>query len=180
MKRLFLFIFIISLSLNYFAQAQCRVRLVAPDANEWIENNQERIKTMTRTEWQALDEGYKWPVFKSLSPEKKHDFFRLKIEQVRDNFEWNKEEQAHINLLHKFFINNPDLYNEEDEGKKSASEKFILEWIRKAREEIKWSKKLTYGITTELDDLLDKEGNVRTTSKSNFTFKELDIEKKSK
>lgn len=86
-------------------------------ANEWIENNQERIKTMTRTEWQALDEGYKWPVFKSLSPEKKHDFFRLKIEQVRDNFEWNKEEQAHINLLHKFFINNPDLYNEEDEEK---------------------------------------------------------------
>ena len=119
MKRIIFCIVVNILSLSAFAQTQsCRV--VAPDAKEWIENNREKIAKMTRQEWQELEEGYKWMVFIELSAKQKHDFFRLKIEQVRDSFEWNKEEKEHIDILYQLFIDNPDMYSEKRDEKKFA------------------------------------------------------------
>lgn len=174
MKKFFVLLAISILSFNFTAHAQCRI--VAPDAKEWIENNQEIIKKMTRAEWQELEEGYKWSVFGALSPEQQHDFFRLKIEQVRGSFEWNEAEMKHINLLHTFFVDNPDLYHEEDKEARAANEKFVEDWASHAMKDLKWSQKLLRGIVMEADDLLDKEGNVRVTSKEGLNFKELNIE----
>ena len=150
--------------LIYFAQAQAQCRVVSPDAEEWINNNREKIAKMTRPEWQELEEGYKWIVFGELSAKQKHDFFRLKIEQVRDSFEWNKEEKEHLDKLHQLFIDNPDLYSEERDEKKLAEiEESLNKWATDAMEKLNWTPQLIRGIAMEADDLLDKAGNVRVT-----------------
>jgi hypothetical protein len=147
-------------------QAQEFCHLVAPDAKEWIANNQEKIAKMTHPEWQELEEGYKWLVFTELSAEQKYNFFKLKIEKVRDNFEWNKEEREHIDKLYQLFIDNPDMYNEKRDEKRGAEiNDFLNKWAVQAVEELKWTPKLLNGIAMTPADLLDKEGNVRVTSK---------------
>ena len=151
---------------GYLAQAQCR--FIAPDAEEWIENNREKIAKMTRPEWQELGEGYKWRVFIELSAKQKHDLFRLKIKQVRDCFEWNKEEAEHIEKLYQLFVDNPDMYSEERDEKKEAEIQEITEkWVTHAMEELKWTIELIQGIVLTPEDLLDKSGKVRMTESTN-------------
>ena len=163
------------ISLNLFAQTQsCRV--VAPDAEEWIENNREKIAKMTRSEWQELEEGYKWKVFIELSAKQKHDFFRLKIKQVGDSFEWSREEKEHIDKLYQFFIDNPDMYSEKrDEKRVTEMNEFLGKWVADAMEELKWTPQLIQGIVMECEDLLDKAGNVRITSE--IEIKIIDVNK---
>jgi len=164
------------LCLSCLAQAQAQCRVVDPNAKEWIENNREKIAEMTRTEWQELEEGYKWIVFTELSAKQAHDFFRLKIEQVRDSFEWNTEEKAHIDKLYQFFMDNPDLYSKErDDETLAGITEFTEKWVAQAMENLKWTPQLLQGIVMTCEDLLDKKGNVRVTSKIGIEIKELDL-----
>ena len=166
MKRIIFCVVLNLLSFSYFAQAQsCRV--VAPDADEWIENNREKISKMTRPEWQELEEGYKWRVFIELSAKQKHDFWRLKIEQVRDSLEWNKEEKEHLDSIYQLFIGNPDMYSEKRDEKKFAEiDEFLKKWVADAMEKLKWTPQLIQGMLMDCEDLLDKTGNLRTTVSS--------------
>ena len=174
--RIIFCIVVIFLYLSYVAQAQSGCRFVAPDAEEWIENNREKIAKMTRPEWQELEEGYKWIVFTKLSAKQQYDFFRLKIEQVRDGFEWNEEEKEHIDRLYQFFIDNPDLYGEERDDREE-DQKFLQNWVAQAMEKLKWTPALIAGIGMDCEDLLDKEGNVRVTAKfDNIDRIKLDVE----
>lgn len=153
--------------IGHFAKAQCRV--IAPDAEEWIGKNKEKIAKMNRAEWQKLEEGYKWIVFMELSPKQAHDFYIQKIEQVRDDFEWTETEKEHIEKLNRLFMDNPDMYSKEKDEKKDAEiKKFLDEWVKQAMEKLKWTPKLIQGIAMTCEDLLDKEGNVRVTSKVKF------------
>jgi len=173
MKKIIICIAINFLCLSYLSQAQAQCRYVAPDADEWIENNREKIAKMTRPEWQKLEEGYKWRVFLELSAKQKHDFFKLKIEQVRDSLKWSKEEKEHIDKLYQFFIDNPDMYSEKRDEKTIAPiDDFLKKWVEQAKENFKWTPKLIGGMLMECDDLLDKEGNVRVTSKIDVKEKE--------
>jgi len=169
-------IFYIALFLcsSVLIQAQCLIRIVAPDAEDWIENNREKIAKMTRPEWQELGEGYKWRVFIELSAQQKHDFFRLKIAQVRDSLEWNKEEKEHIEKIYQLFLDNPDMYSEERDEKKFAEiNEFLNKWVADAMEKLKWSPQLIQGMVMDCEDLLDKEGTLRVTTTLNI--KKIDL-----
>jgi hypothetical protein len=170
MKKIIFCVAVNFLCLGYFVQVQAQCRVIAPDAKEWIENNREKIAKMTRAEWQELEEGYKWIIFATaLSAEQRHNFFKLKIEQVRDSFEWSKEEREHIDKIYQLFIDNPDMYSEERDEKKSAEiAEFTEKWAMQAIEKLNWTPKLIQGIAMDCGDLLDKEGNVRVTSKIEF------------
>ena len=173
MKKNIFCIAFIFLYLSLSAQAQCRV--IAPDAKEWAEKNQEKLAKMTRTEWLALEAGYRNSgfVWMALSPKQRHDFYRLKIEQVRDSFEWNKEEKEHLDKLYQYFIAHPDLYCEEWNEKNGAeAAEFTNKWATDAMEKLEWTPKLIQGMFMEHEDLLDKEGNVRATS--TIEFKQLE------
>jgi len=164
MKNLFICIAVCFLSLNHSAFAQCRT--IAPDAVEWIENNKEKIAKMTRAEWLKLGEGYKWIVFTKLSPEQKHDFFELKIEQVKNDFVWNEAEKKHLEKLQLFFANHPDLYDETKRTENNSEiDNFLKEWTSYAVTNLKWKPKLMQGMIGSCNDLLDKEGNLKVTAK---------------
>ena len=172
MRKIVFCFLVCLLGLGQQAHSQCRV--VAPDAKEWIESNREKIAKMTRAEWNELDEGYKWIVFSELSAKQKHNFFQLKIEQVKDDFEWNEAEKKHIDKLLQLFKDNPDLYSEEKRPENSPEiETFIENWVSYAKDTLKWSPKLLQGMVASCNDLLDKEGNIKVTSK--IETKPLDI-----
>lgn len=148
------------------ASAQCPQRYEAPDAKEWVEKNRNLIDTLTRAGWQELDEGYKWAVLEELSPEQKHDFFVEKWQQVLTCFEWSRKEKRHLNKMYRWLLKHPNLYGEErsDEDEKKMG-RFTDEWMMYGFYEFGWSKKLMYGMGFTPSDLLDKEGNYRTTAK---------------
>ena len=162
MRKIIFCIVINCLCLSYSAQAQWCDFEQAPDAKEWVENNRDKIAEMNRSEYQKLDEGYKFATSLALSPKQKHDFFRQKIEQVRDNFEWNKEEKEHLDRMYQFFIDNPDMYSEieRDDKKDAEMQEFTRKWVTDAMENLNWTCELVQGITFHIEDLLDKEGNV--------------------
>ena len=167
MKRIIFCIALNLFSLSYFAQAQSRCRVISPDADEWVGNNREKITKMTRPEWQELEDGYKWRVFIELSAKQKHDFFRLKMKQVIDSLEWNKEEKEHLDNLYQLFVDNPDMYNENKDEKKFAEiNEFLKKWVTDAMEKLQWTPQLIQGMLNECEDLLDKTGNVRVTVSS--------------
>ena len=168
MKKIILCITISLLCFGNSAQAQCR--LISPGSREWAENNREKIRKMTREEFHQLEEGYKWYAGFQLSPKQLHNFFREKIEQVRDSFEWSKVEMEHLDKLYQRFISNPDSHNFEHHCEKEAEgfTNFLEEWVKYAMAEFKWSYRLIMGMLYTHADLLDKEGNVRVTSAINF------------
>ena len=179
MKKIIFCITVSFLCLSHSAQAQCRV--LDPNVTEWAKKNREKLDTMTRIEWQELEEDYRWAAWFVLSPKQSHKFFKQKLEQVRDSFEWSKEEKEHINKFVQFVINNPDLHYDESSRNLTRNEiaMFQDEWIRFAREKLNWSINLVFGVIGLPADLLDKEGNIKTVPNVEVTpkmnFQKLDL-----
>jgi hypothetical protein len=173
MKKTIFCVAVNLLCLGYFVQVQAQCRVIAPDAKEWIENNREKIAKMTRAEWQELEEGYKWIVTHEFSSKQMHDLFRLKLEQVRDSFEWSKEERVHIDKIYQFYIDNPDMYSRESDEERVEAQDFLEKWVAQAMGDLKWTPNLIHGMLMTPADLLDKEGNVRVTSKIEFEILKL-------
>lgn len=140
--------------------AQCRY--VAPDADEWVEKNRSMLDTLTRAGWLDLDEGYKWYVFSELNPKQQFELWKGKLEQVMNDFEWNEEEMNHLKKIYDWFLEHPDLYEEKSEEQRDKDNEYMEEWAMYALNELKWPKKLIAAISMSCNDLLDKEGNLKT------------------
>ena len=138
---------------------------IAPDADEWAEKNQCLLDTLTRAGWQELDEGYKQSALWELRPEQMYGFWIEKFQQVMSDFEWNDKEVEHLEKMHAWLLGHPDMYKEKTEEEQKEIDRFTDEWMLYAMNELNWSKKLIYGIGFTPSDLLDKEGNYKTTTK---------------
>ena len=166
MKKIIFCITVSLLCFSYPVQAQYHG--VTPEIKAWAEKNRDWIAAMTRSEWQELYEDCKGFVLFSLSPQKIHEFYVQKTEQVRDSFEWSKAEREHIDRLWQYLTDNPDLYSPGRDEKKMAEYKdFLKKWSKQAREKLGWTDRLIRGIAYNCSDLLDKKGNVLVTETSN-------------
>ena len=144
--------------------AQCRY--VAPDADEWVEKNRSMLDTLTRAGWLDLDEGYKQAAVFEFTPEQITDLWIGKINQVLSDFKWTRAERKHIERMRTWFLEHPNTYS--DKKTKEEQDKtirFIEDWTSYAKTKLGWTDKLIFGIAVSCNDLLDKEGNLKTTAK---------------
>ena len=91
---------------------------IAPDADEWAEKNQCLLDTLTRAGWQELDEGYKQSALRELRPEQMYGFWIEKFQQVMSDFKWNDKEVEHLEKMHAWLLEHPDMYKEKTEEDK--------------------------------------------------------------
>ncbi len=120
---------------------------------------------MTRSEWEALDDEYKIPVFRAFSQEQRVFFWREKIKKVINGYEWNKEESNHLVGLLEFINNNEDIFDFSRKYSDEQIEKievFSYKWIEYALNELGWDLPLIKSIVASGDDidLNSEKGNI--------------------
>ena len=100
MGRCFSFLLVIILSL-----VSCNKNEVIyscnSEVNDWVNKNLYGISTMTRSEWKALDNEYKIPVFRAFSQEQRILFWKEKIKRnvERDLRQWNQLQSLGWNVI---------------------------------------------------------------------------------
>lgn len=132
-----------------------------PTEDEWVHDNLDEIRCMTRAQWNNLDENLKMPVFVAFSSEQR---YQLWIGKLNDAIalDWSESEKAHIQEIIDFINENPDCFEEGglNEDMEDKLELFDYQWTTFAKEEFGWDSKVIYGIIYTPNSLLDKEGNI--------------------
>lgn len=136
-----------------------------PTEDEWVHDNLDEIRSMTRTHWEGLAENLKRPVLAAFTPEQRVCFWSEKFENAL-LLDWNDAEKEHIDAVIKYITLNPEIFQGfkylSDE-KKDEFEIFFYSWREKASNEFGWSQELIASMIQSPNTLLDKNGTVATT-----------------
>ena len=130
--------------------------------NEWVKRHLSEIRTMSRAEWNYVDEGLKIPVYRAFTHQQRLDFWVSKFTDVL-SLDWSDAEKQHISSLLetiKEHTNYLDGYENLSEAEKDEFDLFFYKWIEKSKEEFQWSKELIQGMIASGNTLLDKKGNL--------------------
>ena len=153
MGRCFSFLLVIILSL-----VSCNKNEVIyscnSEVNDWVNKNLYGISTMTRSEWKALDNEYKIPVFRAFSQEQRILFWKEKINDIINDYEWKEEEYNHLIELLEFINNNEDIFDFSKDFSDEQIEKievFSYKWVEKALNELEWNLPLIKSIIASGD-----------------------------
>ena len=147
-----------------------------PEINLWTKSNMNIIKTMTRSSLLKIDnDDRQRSVFSALSSTQKHDLWVEKINEVM-KLDWNQAEMEHLGALITMINNNSDWFDADlttNEVKKDEFDLLTYQWIDYAKENLKWSDKLIYGIVRTPKKLMNKEGDIlqRATSSTASSVK---------
>lgn len=129
--------------------------------NEWAKENLDNIRTMTRKQWNNLDEDRKRAAYVAFTPEQKIALWNDKIEQVL-TLDWSEEERKHIIKVSAFINSHHDLFHKEKitEALENELESFANKWKEEAVKDFGWNERLVYSIIASPNNLLDKDGNI--------------------
>lgn len=127
-------------------------------ANEWVKQNLKEVQVMTRSSWLELTEkeSVKRAAYVALKPHKKQEFWENKILEVINDFNWNEKEHKHLKVLFEY-LKQTDMFKENEVS--DELELFIYKWNEYAIHELKWTRKLIYGITANGNRLVNKNGD---------------------
>lgn len=131
--------------------------------NNWIKENLKEVRTMTRSEWQNLDENVKRGCFVAFTQQQKIDFWKDKFNEAL-TLEWTNEEAEHIKAVYRFVDEHPEYFDfstERTDEEIEVLELFVYEWTKKAEQQFQWSKKTIAGLIATGNRLLDKNGTIR-------------------
>lgn len=134
-----------------------------PVVNKWTKSNLETIHSMTRSSLLRMaDESYQKSALAAFTPEQKINVWLEKFTESL-NFDWTEAEREHIQRLITMIDTNRDWYDSdlnENEEKLNRYDLATYEWTDYARETLKWSNKLIYGIAYTPLPLKDKSGEL--------------------
>lgn len=128
--------------------------------DEWVHDNLDEIRCMTRTQWESLAENLKRPALAAFTPEQRVIFWIKKFEDVL-LLDWNEAEKEHIKSVISYISQNPEIfqgYKNLSDEKKDKFEIFFYRWKERAVNELKWSKALISSMISSPNTLLDKNG----------------------
>lgn len=134
--------------------------------NDWVHENLDEIRSMTRAQWNLVNEGLKKPVYAAFTPEQRVSFWMEKLYQSL-LLDWNDEERTHIQTLILCLEEKPQFlkgYNKLTDEEKDEMDSFSYLWIEKAQNELGWSKATIAGLVLSGNQMLDKSGTLQTVS----------------
>lgn len=140
-------IFISVLSFTSCNQEDEQVYSCNKDANTWVKKNMTKVHSMSRSEWESMDEEYAKAAYAAFTQEQKIKFWKEKIDQTL-TLPWNDKELAHIKKLEDFinthqFIFSDKRINNNDED---TFERFCYKWCKDAETKLGWNKKIINSI----------------------------------
>lgn len=139
--------------------------------DDWVKENLDEIRTMTRNEWKNLNEDVKKGCYVAFTQQQKVDFWKGKFIEALE-LDWTPEEAEHIKLMYKFVDEHPEYFDysrEKTDEEIETFEIFTYEWIEKAKQEFKWSKKTIGGLIATGHTLIDKGGAIQYTPNITMT-----------
>ena len=134
--------------------------------NDWVHENLDEIRCMTRAQWDLVSEGLKKPVYAAFTPEQRVNFWMEKLYQTL-LLDWNDEERVHIQSLILWLEEKPQFlkgYNKLTDEEKDEMDSFSYLWIEKAQKELGWSNATVAGLVLSGNKMLDKSGTLQTVS----------------
>ena len=132
--------------------------------DEWIHENLPDIQSMSRSEWNNLEEELKLPVYRAFTIQQRIDFWNEKVTETL-SLDWTNAEREHINLVLHFVNQYPHCLNGYDllsDKEKNNFDLFFYKWTEKATNELNWSKELIYALVVSTNKLLDTKGTLLT------------------
>lgn len=132
-----------------------------PTEDEWVHDKLDEIRSMTRTQWNALNENLKIPVYRAFTQQQQ---INLWIEKFKDalTLDWSELEKEHINAIIEFINEHPDLFGE---GKLTDEQQdytsiFFYKWRETAMNQLGWDKKIIRSLIYSANTLLDTKGTL--------------------
>lgn len=143
MKKIFFAtaVFISVLSFTSCNQEDEQVYSCNKDANAWVKKNMAKVHSMSRSEWETMDETYARAAYVAFTPEQKLNFWREKISQTL-TLSWNEKEIAHIKKLEDFINTHQFIFSDEgmSGNEEDIFETFCYQWCKDAEINLGWSK----------------------------------------
>lgn len=141
------------------------------EVNDWVNKNLGEIRVMTRSEWRDLGEDVKRGCYVAFTQQQKVDFWIGKFDEALA-LDWTLEEAEHIKLMRNFVNEHPEYFDnsrEKTDEEIEIFEIFIYEWMKKAEQELQWSRKTIGGLIASGNTLISKDGTVQTNSTNLMT-----------
>lgn len=165
MKKILRNCLYISIGVVLFSCKTGEVKVYSCDkaTNEWAKQNLGYIRTLTRDQWNNLDEDRKRAAYVAFNPEQRIALWKGKIEQIL-TLEWSEEELEHIQTFNQFIDSHHNFFRNKKLTKAQLNEleAFGTIWKEKAEKELGWSHNLILSITHSANNLLDKNGTIET------------------
>ncbi len=171
-KKLFFYAFLFVTIILSGCQSE-EIYSCNPEINEWVHDNLDEIRAMSRSTWNHLDESVKRATFRAFTQQQKIDFWKDKLNEVLQ-MDWNDEEKAHIAIILNYIDKNPQIFNRAKEMTDEEQEKmdiFFYKWVEDAKIRLNWDMPLIKGIVATGNTLVDKSGKIRTSTQSKAIVK---------
>lgn len=172
-KTLFLGLILFGVILYSSCQQDEEIYSCNKEINQWVHDNINDIKNMSRSTWNDLDESVKRATLRAFTPQQKNEFWKDKLNEVLQ-MEWNEEEKAHLLIILNFINENPHIFDKSIERTDEEQENmdiFFYNWVEEAKSQLNWDMKLISGIVATGNTLIDKDGTIRLTQTSRALVK---------
>ncbi|EOS15035.1 hypothetical protein C802_01052 [Phocaeicola sartorii] len=143
------------------------------EIDEWVHDNLNEIRAMSRSTWNDLDESVKRATFRAFTQQQKINFWKDKLNEVLQ-MEWNDEEKAHIAIILNYIDENPQIFDRTKERTDEEQEEidiFFYKWVEDAKAQLNWDMPLITGIVATGNTLVDKSGKIRISTQSRALVK---------
>lgn len=132
-------------------------------SKNWVKENLNEIRTMTRSEWLNLDENTKRACYVAFTQQQRLEFWKEKFDKTLE-LGWSLEETEHIKTMRRFVSEHPEYFDysrEKTDKEIEIFEIFVFEWKKKAKQQFKWTKNTIGGLIATGNNLLDKDGTIQ-------------------
>ncbi len=129
--------------------------------NEWAKSNLEEIQTMSRTDWNLLDEEKKRAAYRVFSFQQRICLWEEKFNEIR-NMNWSEEELKHIEKAYSFLMSHLSFLSDKELSDEESDElhRFCYLWIKEGMEKIGWTEEIPLSIIATCNSLQNKEGEI--------------------
>jgi hypothetical protein len=135
------------------------------DVNNWVKSNIDKIRVMSRSDWEQYDETVGVAIYRAFSQSQRINFWLEKVEELK-NLNWSDEEIAHIQKIEGFINSNNQLFRGEEltNDEVEKIEEFFYVWSRDAQDKFGWTNKVITGILVSGNRMIDTSGNLASAS----------------
>lgn len=126
--------------------------------DKWAHDNYKSLSVISKSELAKLTGENQIAAFRTLSPEKKAEIVKQKLNEIL-GLKWTDKEREHLNLLSN---NISSAWYEENTNDnkfyKMALHSWIKEWTFYCRDSLSWSRELVFSIGCRFDTPVSSEG----------------------
>ena len=118
-----------------------------PDVNKWVNQNMEKIKEMTRTDWlEIADISYQRGTYNAFSIDQQANLWIDKMDELL-KLDWSLPEYEHLITLRTAISKNQSWFQPNKfEESEDEEDLFEYQWVDYAENKLNWKEELIYAI----------------------------------